>query len=240
MGTAHAQQSGKAYRIAVVHPSHPVATLTETSFSPGIRAIFTELRRLGYVEGKNILIERYSGEGRAAQYPDLARDVVRRNPDLIIVVGNNLMLDLKAATTTIPIVGIFGAPIESGIVSNLTHPGGNITGVSVDIGQEQWEKRFQLLQQVVPRATRLWVIQSRDNWDRFEAVERENDRRAGITRIGQPLERPIDEAEYRRAFAAVAQDRPDAIMVNLETENITNRKLIVELAEKSRLPTIYR
>jgi putative tryptophan/tyrosine transport system substrate-binding protein len=239
MGTAHAQQSGKAYRIAVVHPSHPVATLTETSFSPGIRAIFTELRRSGYVEGKNILIERYSGEGRAAQYPDLARDVVRRNPDLIIVIGNNLMLDLKAATTTIPIVGIFGAPIESGIVSNLTHPGGNITGVSVDIGQEQWEKRFQLLQQVVPRATRLWVIQSRDNWDRFEAVERENDRRAGITRIGQPLERPIDEAEYRRAFAAVAQDRPDAIMVNLETENITNRKLIVELAEKSRLPTIY-
>src|SRR5215831_2449394 len=93
MGTARAQQSGKVHRIAVVHPSHPVVALTETSFSPGIRAIFTELRRLGYVEGKNILIERYSGEGRAEHYPELARDVVRRNPDVIIAIGNDLVLD---------------------------------------------------------------------------------------------------------------------------------------------------
>jgi putative ABC transport system substrate-binding protein len=92
VGTAHAQQTGKVPRIAVVHPSHPVATLTETSFSPGIRAIFTELRRLGYVEGKNILIERYSGEGRAAHYTDLARNVARSNPDLIITIGNDLVL----------------------------------------------------------------------------------------------------------------------------------------------------
>jgi putative tryptophan/tyrosine transport system substrate-binding protein len=87
MGTAHAQQRGKVHRIAVVHPSHPVATLTETSPSPVIAAIFTELSRSGYVEGKNILIERYSGEGRAAHYPDLARDVVRRNPDLIMAIA---------------------------------------------------------------------------------------------------------------------------------------------------------
>jgi putative tryptophan/tyrosine transport system substrate-binding protein len=84
MGTARAQQRGKVYRIAVVHPSHPVAALTETSFSPIVRAIFTELRRLGYVEGENLLIERYSGQGRAVHYPDLVRDVVRRNPDVII------------------------------------------------------------------------------------------------------------------------------------------------------------
>jgi len=106
MGTAHAQQSGKVHRIAVVHPSQPLATLTETSPSPVIGAIFTELRRLAYVEVKNILIERYSGEGRAAHFPDLARDVVRRNPDVIMAFGSNLTLDSKAATTTIPTVTV--------------------------------------------------------------------------------------------------------------------------------------
>jgi putative ABC transport system substrate-binding protein len=140
--SARAQQSGKVHRIAVVHPSHPVATLAETSFSPVVSAIFTELHRLRYVEGKSILIERYSGEGRAAHYPDLARDVVRRNPDLIIAISTDLALDFKAATTTIPIVSAFSNPIETGIVSSLARPGGNITGVSVDIGVEQWQKRL--------------------------------------------------------------------------------------------------
>jgi putative tryptophan/tyrosine transport system substrate-binding protein len=122
IGSAVAQQSAKVHRIAVVHPSHPVASLTETSFSPGVRAIFTELRRLGYIEGKNLLIERYSGEGCAAHYPDLAREVAARNPDLVIAVGDNLVLDFKASTTTIPIVGIFGNPIEAGIVPSLARP----------------------------------------------------------------------------------------------------------------------
>jgi len=240
VGTAHAQQTGKVPRIAVVHPSHPVATLTETSFSPGIRAIFTELRRLGYVEGKNILIERYSGEGRAAHYTDLARDVARSNPDLIITIGNDLVLDFKATTTTIPIIGTFGVPVEAGIVPSLARPGGNITGVSVDVGGEQWDKRVQLLRQVVPLATRFWLLQSRAQRDRWEAEQRESDRRTGTTStVGQLLERPINEAEYRRAFATLAQDRADAIIVSFEAENITNLKLIIELIEKNRLPTIY-
>jgi hypothetical protein len=95
------------------HASWPVAGFTETSSSPGVRAVFCKLRRLGYVEGKDLLIERYSGEGRAAQYPDLAREVVVRNPDLIIAFSTNLTLDFKATTTTISIVGVFAAPIEA-------------------------------------------------------------------------------------------------------------------------------
>jgi putative ABC transport system substrate-binding protein len=77
-----------------------------------------------------------SGEGRAGHYPDLARDVVRHNPDLIIAVNTNFVLDLKAARTTIPIVGVFALPIESGIVPSLVRPGGNITGVAIDVGLE--------------------------------------------------------------------------------------------------------
>src|SRR5262249_38336908 len=99
---------------------------------PSLPAILEELTRLGYVEGRNLLIDRYSVEGRAPSYPDLARQLVCRNPDLIITVGNYLTLDIKAATSTIPIVGTFRDPIAVGIVSSLARPGGNITGVGVD------------------------------------------------------------------------------------------------------------
>jgi putative tryptophan/tyrosine transport system substrate-binding protein len=219
--------------------SHPVATLTETSFSPGVRAIFTELRRLGYVKGKNVLIERYSGEGRAAHYPDLARDVVRRNPDVIIAIGNDLVLDFKALTTTIPIVGTFAVPVETGVVASLARPGGNITGVSIDVGKEQWGKRIQLLKQVVPEACRFWALETRAAREQNEAEERELALLTGITLVGPPLERPVDDAEYRRVFTAVGHNGADAILISFEPENITNLKLIVELAEKNGLPTIY-
>ena len=144
-GDARAEQSRKAHRIAVVHPAHPATLLTETSGSPAARAVLYRLRRLGYVEGQNLLIERYSGEGRASHYPELARAVVSRNPDLIIALTTNVVLDFKAATTTIPIVGIFAVPVEAGIVASLARPGGNITGASIDVGREQWGKRVQLL-----------------------------------------------------------------------------------------------
>ena len=142
---ARAQQSKKVHRIAVADPSHPVDGFNDASNEPFAKAFFGELRRLGYVEGENLLIERYHGEGRATHYPDLARDVVRRDPDLIFAINTPLVLDLKAATTTIPIVGVFALPVEAGIVPSLARPGGNITGVAVDIGIEQWGKRLQLL-----------------------------------------------------------------------------------------------
>lgn len=239
MGTARAQQSGKVYRIAVVHPSHPVATLTETNPSPVIGAIFTELKRLGYVEGKNILIERYSGEGRAAHYPDLARDVMPLNPDLIMAFATDLTLDFKAATTTIPIVGVFGGPLERGIVPSLARPGGNITGVSVDIGGEQWQKRLQLLKQMVSQATRLAIVDSPEYRERSNAGELEFSRRVGLTPVGPPLNRPIDETEYCRLFAALAHEGAEEIIVTDDPENVTNFGLIIELAEKGRLPAIY-
>ena len=142
VGGARAEQSRKAYRIAIAYPAGPV---TRGGVNDAVsQALFNELRRLGYVEGDNLLVERFSGEGRAAHFPDLAQDVVRRKPDVIISSGVFLTLDFKAATTTIPIVGIFGYPVEAGVVSSVARPGGNITGVAVNIGEEQWDKRVQL------------------------------------------------------------------------------------------------
>jgi putative tryptophan/tyrosine transport system substrate-binding protein len=129
MGPAQAQRNAKIYRIAIVDPVSPVTELTEAGGLPYYSGLFEELRQLGYLEGHNLLIERFSGGGRAERNPELARDVVRRNPELIFAVGTRMVLDLKAATTTIPIVGMVADPVNYGVVSSLARPGGNIPGL---------------------------------------------------------------------------------------------------------------
>jgi putative ABC transport system substrate-binding protein len=203
---------GKAQRIAIVLPSQPVTTIVETSDEPLWQAVFSELRRLGYIEGQNLLIERYSGGERGS--PNLVRDVVSRNPDLIIPVSTNLTLNFKAVTTAIPIVGVFGLPIEGGIVPSLARQGGNITGAATDVGIEQWFKRIQLLQQVVPQATRLAFLETRAGREQFGPKEGEG----GVTWVGPPLNYPIDETEYRRVFTGLATDGADGIVVSDEEE----------------------
>ena len=111
----------------------PSAKVSDISVSgpPRYRAFFEELSRLGYVEGQNLGVERYSGEGRPERYAELARDVVNTHPDLIFAVGTSLSLDFKMATTTIPIVMVIGDPIASGLVASIARPRGNITGATV-------------------------------------------------------------------------------------------------------------
>jgi putative tryptophan/tyrosine transport system substrate-binding protein len=164
---------------------------------------------------------------------------VRRNPDVIIAYNNDLVLDLKSTTSTIPIVAGFAFPVEAGIVQSLSRPAGNITGVSVDVGLEQWSKRIQLLRQVVPQATRFGDLVSRSILDRFDAQIRELFQKAEANRVGPALDFPINEGEYRRVIAAFAQDGADGVLVGDTTDNFNNRKLIVELAEKHQLPAIY-
>jgi putative tryptophan/tyrosine transport system substrate-binding protein len=234
MGGARAEPSKKAYRIAIAAP----AEVSEAS-NPVAQAFLNELRRLGYVEGDNLSIERFSGEGRAKHYPDLAQDIVRRKPDVIFSRTTFLTLDFKAATTTIPIVGTFGYPVEQGVVSSLARPGGNITGVAVNIGEEQWDKRVQLQRQMVPHLTKLGVLDTRGFRDKWEALMPEFGRRRAVTYVGPPLNYPVNEAEYRRVFASLAQIGADGFNVSDEVENIANLKVIVELAEKYRLPALY-
>jgi putative ABC transport system substrate-binding protein len=241
MGRAQAQQTGKVYRIAFAHPTAPVADQNQASRgSLAIPAIFEELLRLGYVEGRNLLIERYSGEGRATHYPDLARQIVSRNPDLIIAFSNFFALDVKAATSTIPVVGVFGFPVEAGIVPSLARPGGNITGVTINVGFDQWAKRIQLLKEAVPQINRLGVLETRNGREQFTVGPiREAALRNSVSIVGPPLERPTDEQEYQRVFSALAQEGADGLYVTEESENVTYRGLIAELAAKGRLPTIY-
>ena len=158
---AVAQQSGKIYRVAVVEPATPVGDLSKTRDpEPVVRAFFDELRNLGYVEGKNILVELRSGEGKGEYYPELARDVVNHRPDAIFAYGNQMAVVFKAATSTIPIVAGAVDPVASGLVHSLSRPGGNITGVSPYFDISIWTKRLELLREVVPSAKQVALLAS--------------------------------------------------------------------------------
>jgi putative ABC transport system substrate-binding protein len=122
-----AQQPAKMKRIAFVFPSAKVSEISMSGPSR-YRAFFEELSRLNYVEGQNLKVERYSGEGQPERYAELARHVVNTHPDLIFAVGAPLSLDFKMATATIPIVAVVGDPIALGLVESIARPGGNITG----------------------------------------------------------------------------------------------------------------
>jgi putative tryptophan/tyrosine transport system substrate-binding protein len=119
---ARAQQPARVYRMALHHPSHPTSELTENGGIPYYRVFFEELRRLGYVEGRNLTVSRYSSGGRTEQYADLAREVVRTSPDVILTVTSRMVLNFKAASSTIPIVAITGDPVTLGVAASLARP----------------------------------------------------------------------------------------------------------------------
>lgn len=122
MRPAQAQQRGAPRRIAIFHPAIPVALLTDTGGGSAWRAFFGELRQLGYVEGQNLLIERYSAEGHHERYAEIARQIVDSKPDLIITGPNPPVLAFKAVTSTIPIVAFMIDPLKGGLIVSLARP----------------------------------------------------------------------------------------------------------------------
>ena len=200
---------------------------------------FEELSRLGYVEGQNLVVERYSGEGRTEHYADLTREVVNTHPDLIFSNSLRLALNFKAATTTIPIVTTTADPIAGGLVSSLARPGGNITGVSVDAGNEVMGKRLALLLEATSKLSDARFLVSQLNWERaLGAAVREASGRLGISLKGETMS-SFNEQEYQRAFNSMEHERVDGILVSDESEHFTYRRLLVELAAKTRIPAIY-
>lgn len=237
---ARAQQHSKVYRLALAAPSTPVTEMNETSGHPRYRALFEEMKRLGHIEGGNLLVERYSAEGRAENYPELARRVVNSKPHLIFIVTAHLTRFFMEATAVIPIVAWTADPVAIGLTTSLARPDGNVTGVVVDAGKEIEGKRIGLLKEMVPGASRLAYITARAWWESPMAAEaRDAAQRTGVSLLGIPLESPIDEAEYRRAFAVAAAGNVAGLVIADNEENFTHRRLIVELAEKTRIPAIY-
>jgi putative tryptophan/tyrosine transport system substrate-binding protein len=233
-----AQERAQQRRIAIVIASGP-ATRVDDPASRYWQAFWEELRRLGDVEGQNLTVERYSAEGRPEGYADLAREVVNRNPDVIVPISPPIMQAVSAATATIPIVGS-GAYTELGQVPTLARPAGNITGITVTVGYEICGKYLQILKEAVPSASKVAVLDmdnGADRQHRREALEKAS--RVLEISLTDMLLQQSTPSEYQRVFAEIAQARPGAILVSDISELVPYRQLIVELVGKSQLPAMY-
>jgi len=237
---ARGQQTAKTHRIALVHPSVSIADMSESGGYPNYAALFKELRRLGYIEGVNLVVTRYSGEGQEERFPELCREIVRTKPDVIVTASSRLVLSFKAATDTVPVVGAMGDPVPSGIVANIARPGGNITGVSSEAGPEIWDKRLQILREVVPTASKVGFLGSRQIWSQPPVDElRKAAQQSGISLLGPPMESPFASEEYRRVLGAMAQEHVDGVIIGDQPEHATYKQLIVDLVRAAKVPAIF-
>ena len=199
--------------------------------------------RLGYIEGKNLVVEWYSVLGRHDRTEEIARAVVGSRPDLIFSMSGALTRALKPLTATIPILAITGDPVAGGIVTNLAKPGGNITGVSTDAGLEIYGKRLQFLVETARRLANvrfLMTTTSRWLWETtpLDAL-RDAAGRAGISIDAALVSTPVDQAAYEQVFEAMERDRVDGLIVNDAADHLAYRHLIADLAARYRLPAIY-
>jgi putative ABC transport system substrate-binding protein len=235
---SEAQQPNKVYRIAILHPSHPVTELTETSSLLYYRAFFDELRRLGYIEGRNLTVERYSLEGHVENSSAVARSVVSRNPDLIFTVGDWMVRALRETNSTVPIVMVTRDPVAEGLTQSLARPTGNITGVMVAVSVEIYAKRIQLLREIVPMLSRVGILMGPEPSD-FETQTRQIVQTAGVVVVEPTRVESNSDAEYRRVLTAISQVGAEALLVNDHVHHVTNRQVIIELTSKFGLPAIY-
>ncbi len=228
---AGAQQPGKVSRIGFLSTFSP-------SDVPRWRQAFRQgLRDLGYTESHNIAIEYRYAEGRPERLPDLAAELARLKVDVIVAETTPASLAAKQATTTIPIVmTIVADPLGNGLVSSLARPGGNITGLSLQL-PELAAKRLQLLKEVVPRVSRvavLWNPASPITAPQFTETE------AAARALGLQLEslevRGPDD--FERAFQAATRRRAGALLVLEDFLIVSQRTRIVAFAAKSRLPSV--
>jgi putative ABC transport system substrate-binding protein len=235
-----AQQLQKQHRIAFVHSAIPADQLTETAGPFWVRRFYETLRGLGDAEGANLVVERYSAEGRSDRFAALAAAVVDRNPDVIVTNANELAKAFTTATATIPIVAITGDPIKAELVTSLAHPGGNLTDVSIDPGVDIPIKRLQILKEALPSAAKVaYLVSSRSVWDSgMGSSIQQAGRRLGIALTERFLPE-VNDAQIRRTFAEMAQQQMDAAIIGEEGSFLAHRALIVELAETYRLPAIY-
>jgi putative ABC transport system substrate-binding protein len=230
---AEAQQVGKVYRLGVLTPGvRPSSPVTTANLLPLI------LRDLGYVEGKNLLIEQRFAEGKLDRLPGLARELVQLRMDTLVAVSPPSVKAAKDATNTIPIVMLlsYSDPVELGFVASFARPGGNITGVVLAAEPTIVGKRLELIKEVVPRAERIAVLTTGEVQSRTQAQWA--DRVAPSLGVKLVVVE-IRDADYDRAFATMVAERADALLVAASVILSTDRERIIQLAAKHRLPAIY-
>jgi putative ABC transport system substrate-binding protein len=219
-----------------------VTDITGGAELPYYRGLFETLEQLGYTEGGNLEIKRFSAEGRSERLSDMISEAPNLKPDVIFAFGTRLVLIVKGATTTIPVVGLMADPVRFGITRSIARPGGNITGVTHDSGTgAETAKRSELLRQVLPSFSKLGVLIS----PVFLTPNRLAEANETARRSGYELEFPSggdfyrSEKECRALFARFMSNRVDVISITETNENWAYRRLIIALAKEFKLPAIY-
>ena len=229
---AHAQQTGKVPRIGFLDNS------TASGMAVLVDAFRQEMRKLGWIEGKNIAIEYRFAENKSQQrLPELAADLVRLKVDLIVASGTPSSLAAKSATTTIPIVmAQAGDPVGSGLVASLARPGGNVTGLS-NLSFELNTKRLEILKDAIPKLARVGLLRPAGSSD-LQLKEIRPAAQALKVKL-EEIETQLDAKGLESAFQTAKQKQVGAIMPISARPFFAERKRIVELAGKYRLPVIY-
>jgi putative ABC transport system substrate-binding protein len=196
------------------------------------------LNTLGYVEGKNIVIEYRWAEGNFDRLPELAAELVRLNVDVIVARGTRSVRAAKQATSTIPIVvPIVADPVGDGLVASLTHPGGNVTGLT-PMTPDLSGKRLELLKETFPKISRVAVLY--DPNDGATALDwRETEVAAGGLGVTLQSLEVTDPGQFGAAFAAMTSSRTNAFIALTHSFLTVNMRSLVDVATKSRLPGMY-
>jgi len=229
---AEAQHAKKVPRIGYLSGTSPSAN------SARVEAFRKGLHELGYVEGKNIVIEYRYAEGKLDRLPELAEEQVRLKVDVIVSTGPGSTRSAKQATATIPIVMAFDDdPVGSGFVANLARPGRNITGLST-LAPELSGKRLELLKEIVPRLTRVAFLGDVTRPGTAQSLTEMN---LAADAVGVQLQylEVRGPKDIEIAFRAANKERADAVLVLSSGMLLSQRRRIIDLAIKSRLPTIY-
>jgi putative tryptophan/tyrosine transport system substrate-binding protein len=232
--SASAQQPGKIFRLGFLDGS------TAAGDAGLLETVRQEMGRFGWIEGKNIAFEYRYGEQKRERLPELAKDLARLKVDIILTVGIPAALAAKGATSSIPIVMVTaGDPVGVGLVVSLARPGGNITGNSV-LAPELNSKRLEILKDAIPKLARVGLLLAPGGSvaNNFQLKE--------IRPAALALKLKLEELETQpnaegleRSFQAASQKQVGAIMTIVSRQFFAERKRIVELASKYRLPAIY-
>jgi ABC-type uncharacterized transport system substrate-binding protein len=231
---AAAQQPGKIFRIGILDPT------TASGSAVRWEALRQELSKLGWIEGKNIAIEYRFSEGKTENLPKLAAELARLKVDLIMTSGTPTALAAKNATTTIPIVMGTVDPVGLGLVASLARPGGNVTGYAT-LSPELNTKRLEILKDAVPKLARVGLLRRPPGVNVGQDLQLKELRLAALALklTLEEIDTQVDAIGLESAFQTAKQKQVNAIMTTALRVFFPERKWIVELAGKYRLPAIY-
>ena len=227
-----AQQPARIHRIGILSPS------SGSVLSARVEAFRRGLRELGYVEGKNIVIEYRYAEGKSERLPDLVAELVQLNVDIIVTTSPGTTLAAKKASATIPIViAAASDPVGTGLVSSLARPGGNITGLSL-MAPDLDGKRLELLKEAVPKVARVaFLWEPGGTRGNLPLTEMEAAAKALGLKLLSLEVRSLDD--FEGAFARAKKERAQALITTTGARINTQQRRVLDLAAKNRLPAIY-